>query len=628
MGKTSQRMPLATGLRTPWAQQAIGAAHPLPEYPRPMLQRSEWVSLNGPWEYAVVPDMVYALENQPPPTTYEATITVPFALETVASGVVRSLAADEYLVYRRIFTVPREWEGRRVAINFEAIDQAAVVWVNGDLRGSHDGGYEPFTVDAHDVTGDLEIVVTVADSGPRSGRQYGKQSDAPAGIWYTATSGIWGSVWAEPLPHNAITYLTTRTHADLGGFDVIVETERPTDVTVEVSSEGERRPNSSSAWTSRHAQRLASAQGSSAAPIAIRLENPRLWSPADPYRYELTIRTGDDEVCSRAAIRTVEIGAIPGASDSQRHAVLLNGEPIFLNTPLDQGYWPETGLTPPSDEALIFDLEQVKALGFNGVRKHLKIESRRFYEHADRLGMLVVQDIPNGGKPRASLNQSAAIQLLDIHLDDTSQRAHRAAGRGDAANRDAFERDLAALVKLLDPHPSVVVWTLFNEAWGQYDAQRLAAQLRALDTSRPIDATSGWYDVGAGDFRSRHRYKLRLKPPPKTDPRPYFLSEFGGHNLAIEGHMWEAPGKSGYVFHTGSDKLNAGLTSLWRDQLIPLVLHGLRGCVYTQVSDVETESNGLFTYDRQVLKPDAELMRELNAELLAAFDALQNPKQS
>lgn len=618
MGEHRQRMPLATGLRTPWAEQAIGNAQPLPEYPRPMLRRRDWLSLNGPWEYAVV-DAEYALENQPPPTAYDSTITVPFAIETVASGVGRSLSAAEYLIYRRTFTVPAEWEGRRVAINFEAVDYETVVWINGDERGHHRGGYEPFSVDAHYVTGELEVVVAVRDPGPSGGQQYGKQSDAPSGIWYTATSGIWGSVWAEPLPENAITHVTTRTHADRGGFDVIVETEQPANVTVEV---GTRSLSLTKGEGSDRNPKTTSTRGESEGAISIRLDDPHPWSPDDPHRYELTIRTSDDEVHSFAAIRTVEIGPIPGASADERPAVLLNGRPIFLNTPLDQGYWPESGLTPPSDEALVFDLERLKMLGFNGVRKHIKLESRRFYDHADRLGMLVVQDIVNGGKPRVSLNQSAAIQVFDVHFADTSKRALRAAGRGDEHNRDEFERDIAKTVKLLDPYASVVVWTLFNEAWGQYDTNRLENHLRKLDPTRPIDAASGWYDQGGGDFRSRHRYKLKLRKPPSKDPRPYFLSEFGGYNLAIEGHMWEGDGKFGYKFMTETDKLNTGLASLWREQLIPLVAHGLRGCVYTQVSDVETESNGIFTYDRQVLKPDAELLRTLNAELYDAFNAV------
>ena len=600
-------MPISTTLRTPWADQAISSPHPLPECPRPMLQRAEWASLNGAWEYALVPARG-ALGTEALPGSYEGTITVPFAIETVASGVTRALGAEETLFYRRRFTIPETWRDRRIALNIEAADDEAAVWVNGQLAGGHLGGYEPFAVHLPEGPAELEIVVGVRDPGPGGGQMYGKQSDSPGGIWYTATSGIWGSVWAEPLPRDgAITRVTTRTHADRAGFDVRVETETPSDVSVEV----ELPEGGTTTVTGRTGE-----------PIAVGLKNPRLWSPSDPYRYRLRVRAGDDEAISWAGVRTVEIGPIPGADPSERTAVLLNGEALLLNTPLDQGYWPETGLTPPSDEALAFDLIAMRELGFNGVRTHIKVQSRRFYDHADRLGMLVLQDVVNGGAPRVTINQSRAIQALEIQLGDTSARHLAAAGRSSRANRERFEADLAGMVRLLDPHPCVVLWTLFNEAWGQYETDRLEGYLRSLDPTRLIDAASGWFDQGGGDFRSRHRYVLRLIRPPRRDRRPFLLSEFGGHNLAVEGHSWDGAGRYGYTFHSDRATLNSGLADLYRKQLIPLVAHGLRGCVYTQVSDVESESNGLLTYDRQVVKPDADLVRELNAELYAAFAAI------
>ena len=279
-------------------------------------------------------------------------------------------------------------------------------------------------------------------------------------------------------------------------------------------------------------------------------------------------------------------------------------------------------MTAPHDDALVFDLQSMKDLGFNGVRKHIKVESRRFYHHADRLGMLVLQDVVNGGRPRVGIRTSGVVMALGLHVGDTSRRAHRLAGRADAANRIAFEADVAGMVRMLAPHPSVIGWVVFNEAWGQYDSRRIEGRVRELDPTRVVDAVSGWFDQGAGDFRSRHRYVLRLAPPPAKDSRPFLLSEFGGHNLAVPGHAWEASGTFGYRFHDDPAALDAALGKLWREELIPLVAAGLRGCVYTQVSDVETEANGLYTYDRRVLKPDADLLRTLNAELAAAFDAL------
>lgn len=595
----------ATALRTPWASEAIGAAAPLPEYPRPMLERADWTSLNGPWDYAIVSSRGH-LEAAQLPERCEGTITVPFAVETVASGVTRALRADQTLFYRRRVRLPEGWQSSRVALNFEAVDHQAAVWVDGVLAGTHTGGYQPFSIELPPGTGEREIVVGVRDPGPDAGQQYGKQSDRPGGIWYTATSGIWGSVWAEPLPSNAILAVHASTLPGRDGFEVTVRAE--TSCQVLISAE---LPDGSQAR----------ADGMAGEPITLTIPDARLWSPDDPYLYRLRVETTFDQVTSWAGLRTIALGPLPGGR-RERPVVLLNGEPILLNTPLDQGYWPETGLTAPSDAALVFDLEQVRALGFNGVRKHIKVESRRFYHHADRLGMLVIQDVVNGGRPRLSINGSRVAMVLDLQLGDRSRSALRKAGRRSKANRAQFEADLVAMIELLRPHPSVVAWTVFNEAWGQYQADRVEALVRELDASRLVDATSGWYDQGGGDFRSRHRYVLKLRRPPRRDRRPFLLSEFGGYNMVVDQHLWETSGRYGYRFYTRADELNQALARLYRDELIPLVAHGLRGCVYTQVSDVETETNGLFTYDRQVLKPDAELLRTLNAELHAAFDRL------
>lgn len=600
-------MPVVTRLRSPWASQAIGATHPLPEYPRPMLQREQWLSLNGAWDYAIQPSTTPDLVDEPRPVRFQGQITVPFALETVASGVTKTLGRDETVFYRTAVVLPADWLGRPIGLNFEAVDHEAAVWVDGNLLGTHLGGYLPFSVELLACSGQIEIVVGVRDPGPAGGQPYGKQSDTPGGIWYTATSGIWQPVWAEPLPDNPITAVHTSTWPDRVGFDVLVETEEPTAVAVTVEL-----PDGGSTIAS----------GQAGQPIRIPLADPRPWSPADPHLYRLQVTTADDRVRSWAGLRTIELGPIPGADRGERAAVLLNGQPILLNTPLDQGYWPESGMTAPADEALIFDLEQLRALGFNGLRKHIKVESRRFYHHADRLGLLVIQDAVNGGKPRVTINQSRVVMALDVHLGDTSRRALAAAGRVCRTNRELFETDLIEMIGLLDPHPSVIAWTIFNEAWGQYQAVRVESLVRSLDPSRLIDATSGWYDQGGGDFRSRHRYVLKLRRPPRRDRRPFLLSEFGGYNMGVPGHVWEGTGSYGYRFYDDSTKLDAALAELYRRQLIPLVPHGLRGCVYTQLSDVETETNGLFTFDRQVLKPDADQLRTLNAELYAAFDRL------
>lgn len=320
-----------------------------------------------------------------------------------------------------------------------------------------------------------------------------------------------------------------------------------------------------------------------------------------------------DAVNSYFAIRTVDLGSIPGAAPGTRPAIRLNGKPLFLNTLLDQGYWPESGMTPPADKALVFDIESMRALGFNGLRKHVKVESRRFYWHADRMGMLVIQDAVSGGLNRAAGTvKVAAAMIAGLHLGDRSSKT----------NRDEFEADLAGMVGLLRNHPSIIVWTVFNESWGQFESERVVGTMRRLDPTRLVDAVSGWHDQGGGDFRSRHTYIVKLHTPPRRDMRPYVISEYGGYNLAVPGHRWDEKARFGYKFYEGNSALGVGFSRLMRDQVLPLIRRGLRAAVYTQVSDVEIESNGFYTYDRKVFKFDTEVVRALNVELYEAFAAL------
>ncbi|GAA2181605.1 glycoside hydrolase family 2 [Brooklawnia cerclae] len=590
-------------MRSPWSD-ATSIDVPRPEYPRPMMARPRWQSLNGSCEYAVRPARG-AIEDERPPGEFDGAIVVPFAIETPASGVERALRPDETLFYRRHLDLPGAWAGERVALNFEAVDHEAVVFVDGEPVGRHRGGYLPFTVEV--PAGASELVVVVRDPTDKGTQQHGKQALAPGGIWYTATSGIWQDVWAEPLPGNAITRVTTSTWRGLDGIDVLVSCEHACEVTIEVGLPGGGQ---------------ALVRGVAGEPIGVPIPDARPWSPDDPWLYPLTVTTADDEITAWAAIRTVGLRPIPGAGPLERPAVVLNGRPILLNTPLDQGYWPESGLTAPSDEALVFDLRRMRDLGFNGVRKHVKVESRRFYHHADRLGMLVVQDVVNGGRPRVGTRGSQLAMALNLHVEDRSRRAHKAAGRGSAADREEFAADLVGMIDHLSPHPSVVCWVIFNEAWGQFDTRRLEKLVRRSDPTRLVDAASGWYDQGGGDFRSRHRYVLRLHKPPSHDRRPFLLSEFGGYNLSVPGHTGNEHPAFGYKFFASGKELDEALASLYREQLIPLVEQGLRGCVYTQVSDVEGETNGLLTYDRAVLKPNEELLRQLNRELNEAFARL------
>ncbi len=608
----------SSALRTPWAD-TVDLDAPLPDYPRPELVRERWLSLNGRWDYAIRPSGDGALSGEAEPETFDGGIIVPFAVETALSGVGRALQPTETLWYRRTFRIPAGWEGERVVLRFEAVDWSAAVWVDGRLLGGHEDGYLPFGFELPEGCGDgeHELTVAVRDPGDSGMQERGKQALKPRGILYAATSGIWQTVWLEPLPRgNSITGMASTTLADLSGAVLTVHAELPAELRLSVDLPGGgclRLP------------------GRSGEPVTVTLPDPRPWCPRDPYLYRLTVELIGgggvrlDRVESYFAVRNVDLGLIPGAPPVIAPAIRLNGEPLFLHAPLDQGYWPESGMTPPCDEALVFDIRSMMELGFNGLRKHVKIESRRFYWHADRLGMAVIQDAVSGGVNRAGRRGDAGTALamfLGFSFKDDGARAHAAAGRSDADRRAAFERQLAGMVGLLGGHPSVIMWTLFNESWGQYDSVRLERFLRELDPTRLVDAVSGWYDRGGGDFRSRHVYFTRLPAPPGRDRRPYFISEYGGYNLAVPGHLHDSGRRFGYRFLRDPGELMSAWTALVRGQLIPLVARGLRAAVYTQLSDVETETNGFWTWDRRRLKFDAEAVRALNGELYAAFARL------
>ncbi|WP_203568631.1 glycoside hydrolase family 2 protein [Aestuariimicrobium ganziense] len=592
---------MPVGLTTVWGENLDPDAV-LPEYPRPMLERDEWLSLNGPWDHAVRPDT----GTTTPPERWDEPLLVPFAIETAASGVQRALRPDEVLYVSRQIVVPPVWRGRRVVLHAEAVDHDCTVLVNGVEVGRHRGGYLPFSVEL--PRGDADVVdvcLAVRDPSDAGLQQRGKQSLHPDSIWYTATSGPWQSIWLEPLPEAAITRVVATTD-DLRSLEVLVEAERPGTVRVAVDL-----PDGPLVVDGRTDQ-----------PISIPLADPHPWTPDDPHLYRLTVTTEHDRVTTWAGLRTIAIGPIPGAVDGQRHAILLNGRPILLNTPLWQGYWPESGMTAPADAALVHDLETMKAMGFNGVRVHVKVESRRFYHHADRLGLLVVQDAVSGGRPMTGLTASGVVQALDLTMDDRSALAMRLAGRTDAATRQEFTDELCAMVTHLAPHPSIVMWVPFNESWGQFDARGAARLVRRLDPTRLVDHASGWFDQGDPEFRSRHRYVLKLRRPPRRDRRPFSLSEFGGLNLAVPGHLWDEQRRFGYRFFDDADGLAEAFTRLYREQLVPLVAHGLRAATYTQVSDVEIETNGLLTYDRAVTKLPVDLVARLNRELDDALAAL------
>jgi len=597
----------ATGgaFASPWAEK-VDAGLPLSEYPRPSLARREWLCLNGRWDFAI-----RLLDRQP--DAYYGEILVPFPAESVLSGVRRKIKPSEAIWYRREFRVPSSWRERRVLLHFGAVDWGARVVINGAQVGVHRGGYTPFSFDITDrlKDGDVpqELVVEVRDPTDAGAQCRGKQVRRPRGIWYTSASGIWGTVWIEPVPRARIEKVVAQVAPGSdpreGRLLVRAKLDMPPDATaslglhVAVSAEG---------------RTVAERQvrfGVEEANVELIIPEPRLWSPESPFLYGLRLELeGGDSVESYAALRTVELKS----DDDGRMRVFLNGARYFNNAVLDQGYWPEGIYTAPTDEALASDIVRAKELGFNAIRKHAKVESERWYWHCDRLGMLVWQDIPSGGAPMLFLF-SAILGFLGVRLRD--DHLLRRFGRSTEEGRDDFEIETAAILDYLEGFPCVVAWVPFNEGWGQFDSARIAAQVAQRDPTRLVDAVSGWYDRGAGHFASRHDYSTEPRAPRAEAGRAAALTEYGGLTLRVAGHSTQDRRQFGYAGAADAEDLTARYEAL-AERLAALAREGLAASVYTQISDVEIERNGLLTYDRKVVKAEAARIRAANLALTAA----------
>ena len=553
-------------LMTKWGE-ALDREHPLPEYPRPQLRRESYLNLNGIWEYAV------STVNSEP-EEYDGEIVVPFPLESALSGVGRTLMPGEYLWYRRDFELPEGFNIGRVLLHFGAVDQCARVWVNGMDACVHTGGYLPFSADITELLepGVNTLVVRVTDETDAGYHTRGKQKLKPGGIWYTPVSGIWQTVWCESVPENYITSLFITPHLEDGSVELNVGGEG----TVRAVIDG--------------ADAYEFAAGES---TLLKLKDVRPWTPEEPYLYKLELALGEDRVESYFALRSVGIGE----DRSGKKRLLLNGKPCFMNGLLDQGWWPDGLYTAPSDEALAFDIAAAKAMGFNTLRKHVKVEPARWYYHCDRLGMLVWQDMPNGGGNYSAVTVSAPLLTGSHSRDDKYAKFARKEEKG----RAEFTEELLDMVSHLYNSPSIVMWVIFNEGWGQFDSDRCAEAVLDIDSTRIIDRTSGWHDQGSGDLRSVHLYFDDYKYKPDKLGRCVVLSEFGGYTLPIDGHVW--PGKPfGYKKFDSQEKYRRALTLLYDGQIRPSCMNGLAAAIYTQLTDVENELNGLITYDRRVIK--------------------------
>lgn len=556
-------------IRTRWAAKVDPRA-PHPEHPRPQMERTEWLTLNGIWELEIVS------EKGPPPVGRElpGRILVPFPVESSLSGVGRQA---ERLWYRRTFQVPPAWSGKRIFLRFGAVDWEAEVFVNGVALGSHRGGYDAFDFDitpALKPAGPQELLVGVYDPTDGGDQPRGKQVRKPGGIFYTPTTGIWQTVWLEPVPEAHIARLWMAPDADRGLLRLHVETSeagRPLEVRA-VARDGARE--------------VGAAGGAPGKEIEVAVEKPRLWSPEDPHLYDLEVLLVDgkaevDRVRSYFGLRKIEVAPVGGVP-----RILLNGKPVFQIGFLDQGFWPDGIYTAPSDEALRCDIEMTKKLGMNMIRKHVKVEPERWYAWTDRLGILVWQDMPSG--------------------NNSTPEAKR-----------QFEVELEEMVRERWNHPSVILWVVFNEGWGQFDTERLVEKVKSLDPTRLVNNASGWTDRKVGDVHDIHAYPGPAAPP--AEPRrAAVLGEFGGLGLKIDGHTWEEK-TWGYQGMADREHLTRRYVELLSRVWGLAREAGLSAAVYTQTTDVETECNGLLTYDREILKPDLDAVARANRGDVPAY---------
>ncbi len=576
-------------LMTKWGKQVSAAKTPWPEYPRPQLVRDQWLNLNGLWDYAITP------RTAPRPEKWDGQILVPFCAESALSGVGRRVTPDQHLWYRRSFEVPAGWGGKRVLLQFGAVDWEATVFVNGKELVTHRGGSDPFTIDLTDHLrpGANEIVVRVWDPTDTGAQPRGKQVMDPHGIWYTPVTGIWQTVWLEPVfEHMHVRRVLFTPDVDRGEVEVVVEINDP-------------HP---SVWATVEGPGLKGETIQTGAKHRLKVADPKLWTPDSPHLYPVTVQlskdlpgggrmTNGDRVSTYFAMR--KVSAAKDANGVLR--LMLNNQPLFQYGPLDQGWWPDGLLTPPSDEAMRYDIDVLKRMGFNMLRKHIKVEPARLYHHCDKIGMLVWQDMPSG----MAKNRKQFVQ------PDWKQD-----GEFTVAEMAQYKTELKAMIDHLRVFPSIYCWVPFNEGWGQHDTNNVLKWTKEYDPSRLVNGPSGWTDRGFGDMKDAHIYPGPGMFPTMPD-RVSVLGEFGGLGLPVANHLWKDQGNWGYRTYKTREELRDNYRQLVF-RLRPLIGRGLAAAVYTQTTDVEVEVNGLMTYDREVIKFDV-------AELAAWHKTLYGP---
>ncbi len=585
---SAQWSPAGDKIMSPWAEQ-VDPANVLPEYPRPQMVRNNWMNLNGLWDFALIN------RGKASPDSYDEQILVPFPVESALSGLQKTVTPRDEMWYRRTFTVPAAWKGQDVLLHFGAVDWKADVFVNGSFVGTHKGGFTPFSFDITPFLagrGEQKLEVRVWDPIDRGFQPIGKQTLDPRGIWYTAVSGIWQTVWLEPVPHNHISYIKAVLDVDNGHIMVRVDAPNAGKgdvVEIKLLDNGSQ---------------VSVARGLPGSDIPVLVSNPKLWSPDSPFLYDMKVELVSngrttDAVDSYTAMRKISYRR----DDYQIQRMYLNDEPLFHFGPLDQGWWPDGLYTAPTDEALLYDIVKTKDLGFNMIRKHVKVEPARWYYHCNREGILVWQDMPSGDG-----GNNWAPNVYNGGTDKARTQE----------SVENFYNEWKEIMDLLMSNPSVVMWVPFNEGWGQFDTEIVTSWTKTYDPSRLVNPASGGNYRNCGDVFDIHQYpmpKFKLFDHMKVT----VLGEYGGIGLPIENHLWNPDMRNwGYIqFKTIDDVTNEYIK--YCRMLEDYVRCGYSGAVYTQTTDVEGEVNGLITYDRKLLKVDEKKVREANLKVIRAM---------
>lgn len=581
-GVFAQWKPAGDKIKTKWADE-IDVNNVLPEYPRPIMERKAWSNLNGLWEYAIKP------KGEKEPLQFDGQILVPFAVESALSGVQRQLGGENELWYKRTFDIPADWKNKTILLHFGAVDWKTEIFLNDVKIGSHTGGYTPFSIDItpYLMSGKQKLVVKVWDPTTDGAQPVGKQHKRPEGIWYTPVSGIWQTVWLEPVNKKHITFVKAVSDIDANTIRLDVATENTTkgDIVEVVLKDQDKIISKNKAAICQT--------------IEIAVSDPKLWSPENPFLYDMEINLYEkgkivDNIKSYTAMRKVSMNR----DENGIVRIQLNNKNYFHFGPLDQGWWPDGLYTAPTDEALIYDIQKTKDFGYNMIRKHVKVEPARWYTHCDRIGLLVWQDMPNGDRSPQWQNRQyfTGTELIRSNESET-----------------IYRKEWKDIMDYLYSYPSIAVWVPFNEAWGQFKTKEIAEWTKAYDPSRLVNPASGGNHYYTGDILDLHNY-----PGPELylydANRVTVLGEYGGIGLPLEGHLWQPDKNWGYIQFKSSKEVTDEYVK-YAEELKKLIKAGFSAAVYTQTTDVEVEVNGLITYDRKIIKIEEDRLRKINKEI-------------